>query len=207
VNNFGILSVADRFSQTLDGLCRAVAARIAPGMAGWAMQAAMIVVVWGKLRRIEGKVQGLLARFLAGKLRARKSGVRPVSVAPRSGRSGSSTVKLPRRFGWLLALVPYEAANFSSQLRHLMGDPEMEAFLKASPQARRVLAPMCRMLGIEAQVLQVGVLAPPKPAAADAVPEAEVRTLPKPPWPTSRTPLSAMRSSRRLPRLFPPGAG
>jgi len=64
---------------------------------------------------------------------------------------------LPRRFGWLLPLVPCEAANRASQLRHLLGEPEMQALLGASPQARRVLAPLCRMLGIEAALLTGGV--------------------------------------------------
>ena len=178
MNSFETLTVADRFSLTLDGLCRAVAARIAPGMAGWAMQAAMIVLVWGKIRRIEGKVQRLLARFRAGRL-----WVRTAPLVSRSSGGGTvklprrPTAKLPRRFGWLLAMVPYEAANFSSQLRHLLGDPEMVAFLKASAKARRVLAPLCRMLAIEAQVLEVlapaavvSVTAPPGSGSADACP-------------------------------------
>jgi hypothetical protein len=48
------LTAADRFGLTLDGLCRAVAARIAGG----AMQAAMILLIWRRLRRIGGQIQG-----------------------------------------------------------------------------------------------------------------------------------------------------
>jgi hypothetical protein len=60
---------------------------------------------------------------------------------------------LPRHFGWLLALVPCDAANLGSQLRHTLTDPEMVALLAASAQARRILAPVCRMLAIEKEVL------------------------------------------------------
>jgi len=66
------------------------------------------------------------------------------------------SAKMPRRFGWLLSMVPYEAANFSSQLRVALADPEMQDLLRASAQARRVLAPLCRMLAIEAEVLVPG---------------------------------------------------
>jgi hypothetical protein len=72
--------------------------------------------------------------------------------------------KLPRRFAWLLALVPCDAAAYASQLRVLLAEPEMMALLAASAQARRVLAPLCRMLGIEASVL-----APRVAGAAEAV--------------------------------------
>jgi len=50
--------------------------------------------------------------------------------------------------------VPHQAAGFASQLRHMLGEPEMIALLQASAQARRVLTPLCRMLGIEAELLQ-----------------------------------------------------
>jgi len=55
---------------------------------------------------------------------------------------------LPRGFGWLLPLVPQEAAGFASQLRVVLAEAEMVALLQASPQARRELRPLCRMLGI-----------------------------------------------------------
>ena len=86
-------------------------------------------------------------------------------------------VGLPLRFGWLLQLVPYEAANFASQLRAVLAEPEMVALLAASPQAERALRPLCRMLRIEAAVLAwrdlvaaepVVVLKVPVPVAARA---------------------------------------
>jgi hypothetical protein len=137
-------TVAFRFALTLDGLCRAVAARIAGG----AMSAVMILLVWQRLKRTEKRVQGLLARFLAGRLRVGGVG-RPGATGARiGGRSGG----LPVGFGWLLKLVPFTAAGFASQMRVVLAEPEMVALLAVSPQARRTLRPLCRMLGIKALV-------------------------------------------------------
>jgi hypothetical protein len=84
-----------------------------------AVASVVILVVWTGPKRIEGKVQRLLARFLAGRLR--------VHAAARSGggRWGGkgNTSGLPLRFGWLLQMVPYEAANFASRLRHTLAEP------------------------------------------------------------------------------------
>jgi len=144
------LTVADRFALSLEGLCRAVAARIKGG----AMQAAMILLVWTRIRRAQGKIQWLLMEFQAGRLRANTEvRVRMASPSPVLRLPKSPRVKLPRRFAWLLPMVPCEAANFSSQLRGVLAEPEMQGLLAASAQARRVLAPVCRMLGIEAAVL------------------------------------------------------
>ncbi len=55
--------------------------------------------------------------------------------------------RLPYKFAWLVRLVP-EAASYGSQLRHLLSEPEMAALLAASPQARRLLSPLCHMLAV-----------------------------------------------------------
>jgi len=168
MNQAATFTLADRVSQTLDGLCRAVAARIAPGIAGWAMQAVMIRLVWIRVRRAEQRITVLLARFRAGKLPVvRRTGERGAAVAsptrllPRGSTAKlprGSTAKLPRGFAWLLPMVPSEAACFAGQLRVMLGEAEMVGLLAASAQARRVLAPVCRMLGIDAELLQ-----PPPP--------------------------------------------
>ncbi len=144
------LSVADRFALILDGLARAVAARIAPRGSSGAMAAAMIVLVWTRVKRIDREIQGLLARFRAGRLL--------VVAAPRmgQGRGGvrPAAARLPVRFAWLLAYVPCDAACFAGQLGVVLAEPEMVALLEASPQARRVLAPLCRMLGMDRSLLR-----------------------------------------------------
>jgi hypothetical protein len=139
------LTVAERFALSLDGLRKEVAARIAGGR----MAAAMIVLVWQRLQHIEGHVLRLLARFQQGRISVRTVG------APRVGssRTGGGSAALPRGFAWLLVMVPYQAACFAGQIRTVLAEPEMVEFLIAVPQARRVLGPLCRMLGIEAAVL------------------------------------------------------
>jgi hypothetical protein len=111
------------------------------------MAAAMIVLVCHRLRRIERQIKGLLERFQAGRLpgaRAAREGggtARTVPVA--------AAVRLPRGFGWLLAMVPHQAACFAGHLGSVLAEAEMVALLEAAPQARRILAPLCRMLGME----------------------------------------------------------
>jgi hypothetical protein len=43
------------------------------------------------------------------------------------------------------------------QLRHVLEQPEMVALLQASPQAARVLRPLCRMLAIGTALSRPGV--------------------------------------------------
>jgi hypothetical protein len=70
------------------------------------------------------------------------------------------------------------AAGFASQLRVVLEDPEMKALLASVPQARRVLAPLCRMLALEPAVL--GVVAPVEVDGAAVVKKARVRVKPEP---------------------------
>jgi len=140
-------STDGRLVAILSGLARAVAARIAGGM----MQAAMILLVWQRVRRVEERILGLLRRFRAGALRgvvAAQGRAAGHASGHASGRCGRMPGGLPRGFGWLLPLVPQEAAGFASQLRVVLAEAEMVALLQASPQARRELRPLCRMLGI-----------------------------------------------------------
>ncbi len=108
-------------------------------MAEW-----MILLVWQRLRRVERQILGMLARFQSGRLKM-CSEVRLPRVSVRRPGAG---LALPRRFGWLLPLVPHQAANFAGQIGTLLAEPEMAALLAAAPQARRVLGPVCRMLGV-----------------------------------------------------------
>jgi len=139
------LTALDRFALTLDGLCRAVAGRIA----GQALSAVMIVLIWRRVRRVQTEILGLLARFRTGRLRVRTV----ARSGGGGGRVGRKAGALPVRFGWLLPLVPHEAACFAGQVRSVLAEPEMAALLEASPRARRVMGPLCRMLGIEAEAL------------------------------------------------------
>lgn len=165
----------------MDGLCRAVAAHSFRGM----LAGPLILLIWCRLRRIEAELQRVAARWRAGfverRILNRKNGMR---VGGRVGRA-----VLPLRFGWLLALVPCDAACFAGQIRTVLGEPEMVALLAASPRARRVLAPLCRMLGVEAGVLTPGAVVPvPVVSGAGAVVVKRVRAV-RPPVDFGRIPL------------------
>ena len=144
---------AHRFGLALDGLGRAVAAQIVRRL----MTAAMIMLVWQRIRRVEKDIAGLLARFAAGSLRVvavprvRRGG--GPSDGPCVGAARPGAERLPMGFGWLLPRMPWEAACFAGQIRSVLAEPEVVALLRISPQARRVLRPLCRMLAIKASVL------------------------------------------------------
>ena len=81
--------------------------------------------------------------------------------------------RLPRGFGWLLRVVP-ETVAYGGQVEHLLADPKMTALLAASPQAGRILRPLCHMLAIKPPP---ALAAPPRakrvvsPAAAIPAPD------------------------------------
>ena len=172
------LTLAARLALILDGLARAVAARSARGPS-WlgaheALADALIILIWERVKRTERRVLGLLARFQAGRLRVAAEGPQVTRSGAGGGRvegrpGGRAPVCVPRHFGWVLALVPCQAAGFAAQLRLALAEPEMVALLRASAQARRVLAPLCRMIGIEAELLS-----PPPARPMDAAEVAAV---------------------------------
>jgi len=181
MNTIAAFSVSERFVQVLEGLYRAVAARSGRGVFGEApLAVALIWVVCARVRRVETRILAMLARFRAGTLRVSSaSRVDRAATSEREDRMPrgptaklprSPTAKLPRSLAWLLPLVPGHAAGFASQLRVVLAEPEMVALLEASAQARRVLAPLCRMLGIEADVLMIpAVVSVPAPVEMTVV--------------------------------------
>ena len=54
---------------------------------------------------------------------------------------------MPRVPGWLLVAVR-EAAPFGARLESMLSEAECVEFLAAVPQARRLLRPLRRMLGV-----------------------------------------------------------
>ena len=100
-------------------------------------------------RRISGalgKIERMLVRFRAGKLRVATT-CRAAAEQPRRHRKPA--VRMPRTFGWLLLKGKHHAAGYGAQLQTVLNTPEMLALLEASPQARRVLRPLCRALAVE----------------------------------------------------------
>jgi hypothetical protein len=127
-----------RFLLIVEGLCRAAAARLGVTGADREATGRLMVLLWSRLHRVAERFAALAAR--------RGFPRRSPALAPLAGQPASGKRRhLPHRFGWLVRLVP-EAACYGTQLQHLLATPEMAALLAASPTARRLLQPLCRML-------------------------------------------------------------
>jgi hypothetical protein len=135
-------------------------------LGGWGLRGllsqVLVLLVYRRLGVICGKMQRLSQRFQAGRLLPRGRAVARVVVASGSQRAVAS-VRLPGRFGWLVRAAAYQAACYGSQLRVVLGQPEMVELLLAAPQAARILRPVCRMLAVETSLLR------PRPAGAAEV--------------------------------------
>jgi len=132
---------------------------------GWGarglLSQALVMLVYHRLGGICGKMERLSQRFQAGRLwRGAARVVGPESSAPDRRERAVAALRLPGRFGWLVRLASYHAAGYGSQLRTILGEPEMVELLLAAPQAARILRPLCRMLAVETSLLR------PRPAGA-----------------------------------------
>ena len=125
---------------------------------GWHLRGMLshvvMMLLYRRLGQITTKIERLVARFQAGRLRLRVSGTR--AGARRGGKTGARV--WPGRFGWLVRAAAYQAAGYGCQLRHVLEQPEMVALLQAAPQAARILRPVCRMLAIETALLRPGMV-------------------------------------------------
>ena len=158
-----------------------------PGaLAGTRLLATLQFALWVYIRRVATRFDRLVARVIAGTpLRQTRpsAATGATAVAPgdnlssglatAKASSGSRKIRLPQGHAWIVYALGYHAAGYASQLRHLLGEPDMAEFLAANPQAVRLLRPLCRMLG----VITFDPPPDPKPARAPKPP----RVKPEPP--------------------------
>ncbi|HEX3348408.1 MAG TPA: hypothetical protein VHS58_09960 [Acetobacteraceae bacterium] len=111
---------------------------------------------------IHARLGGIAQRFAATAAKVQAGTLRPPRprATPRKPSARQPYERLPRRFGWLVALVPGDAVGFGLNLVQLLGEPEMQALLKAAPQLSRILRPLCRMLAAQPSP---DLLPPPPP--------------------------------------------
>jgi len=130
-----------------------MALRFGAIMAGLAALIARRFLRMPHLMRFTVLLYGRLNRLAARLLRAM---TRPAQVrAPRRDRAEtvrSNAISLPRGHGWLVRELGWEAAAYMSQLEALLREPAMLGALADAPRAARVLRPICRMLGVVAEV-------------------------------------------------------
>jgi hypothetical protein len=135
----------------------------------------LTLLLFRRLGGVCGDMERLCQRFQAGRLwlvLGRAAVSRPVEA------EGARCVQArlwPGRFGWLVRAASWHAAGYGSQLAHVLRQPEMVALLLASPQARRILRPVCRMLAVDAALLRPRAVGEATVVAAEVVAVAKVR--------------------------------
>ena len=141
-------------------------------LGAWKLEPARAMVLYGRINALPGRVERMLIRFRAGRQR-RSAG--PTTRGPRM-QAACRGPALPRRFGWLVRLGGWQAAGFGSQLQTVLNTPDIDALLAASPQAVRLLRPLCRALAVDLPAFRPAVT----PVRARAIRKPRVRVKPEP---------------------------
>jgi hypothetical protein len=174
------------FAQIVEAMCQAIAARAARDVAS----AALLVLLWSRLRRLARRLASVAERAAAGTLDTPN---RRLSVVATPRRRAPSP--WPRGLRALARLAP-EVMCFGGQLRRLLAEPEIAALLAATPRLGRHVRPLCRLLGVEPPATPPPAAPPPSVPApsvsAPRPPRAEARAAPEPPVPR---PLALLRVS------------
>ena len=158
---------ASQFWHITSEVCRAVGECLGGGGRPATLSQDLVMAVHKRVTQAQNKLLALMERIRSGRHRGGWSRVAPALMErglPRVPKPPA--IVLPRRFGWLVHLVGYQAAGRGSQLAHLLADPEMVALVRDVPQARRILAPLCRMLGVAREGLPVTRRVRPRPVVA-----------------------------------------
>jgi hypothetical protein len=131
-------------SDPLSAALRTILRGVMAALGAWGLEAEIAVLLHRRIAHAAARIERMLARFRAGRLRR---------IADRKARNGAirrgRVDTLPKRFGWLVIAGGHRAAGFGSQLRAVLAEPEMTALLAASPEAVRILRPLCRALAVE----------------------------------------------------------
>jgi hypothetical protein len=137
------------------------------------------VIEW-RIRRLKGQIETLLAKAEAGTLRTRSPAdpgkprkprvLRPISERPApNAHPFAKDWPLPRKFGWLIPLVPAWAAGSAGHLSLQLKDPKLASLVFAHPVLAARFRPLCWMLGVDRDLLPpVRPRAPRQNPAADA---------------------------------------
>ena len=131
-----------RFVMAIGGLCEAIGRAFnpnpnppVPGLS-----------IYNYILRTRARFERLMARLLAGiPHRARKP--REKSQHRESDRK-TPRLRLPTRKGWLAAELRDYSHFYAAGLRDTLNTPETATLIAQSPQAQRLLRPLCRMLGL-----------------------------------------------------------
>ena len=179
-------ALAQAFANIINGLrlgLRLAAARVP------ALAPLLLLIVHNRLGRMVQRLDRLTLLWQTGRL--------PKPHPPRAARATASQPAaerpyLPTGQAWLLRLAQ-PAAHAISHVERFLVQSDTQALIRATPQAGRILRPLCRMLGIP---LPVELRLPPRPPA----PQKSLRTVPP-----RRQPRSYQDFIAKLPRPAAPG--
>jgi hypothetical protein len=152
------LAFAGRFTVIAAGL----AALIARAFLRHPSLAPLILPLCRRLNRTARRLATLMARLARhGATRRGEASDRGASPTAPKGPRGQAprkrcrafaprerTCPIPTTHAWLVRTLQHEAAAYASQLSHLLAEPGVSDLLDAAPTARRLLRPLCRMLGL-----------------------------------------------------------
>ena len=158
-------------TETISAHLRVILRGILAVLGMWRLQTPQIVLAHRRITAAFQRIERLLMRVRAGRLR--RIAHRALGQRERR-RKADPGPALPRKFGWLVQAGGYHAAGYGSQLQTVLSTPEMVALLAESPQAQRILRPLCRALAIELPWVRG------EPRKAPATPPRIRKTRPKP---------------------------
>ena len=135
----------------LGGILAVLRTGIARCAAGTPARAALLYAVANRVARLAARFDRLFARWQAGTLPSQTGATPRPSRAGRPGTPRPPRLRLPTGRMWLFHVAQPPAALALSHLQHWIAHPDLPAFLAAAPQAGRLLRPLCRLVGLEAQ--------------------------------------------------------
>jgi hypothetical protein len=165
------VTLTDRLACIVAGLLNVVGKHARGGLL-WVIGG----LVGSRIMKARNRVLTLIHHLEAGTLRQHLGRKEPATKPPpkpmneetckRLAEAAKIWGKIPRKWGWLVGLVGWEAAGYAGQLSHWLQDPEMQKHLAATPRMAKALRPICKMLGIDPTLLGEPPAEPKKLAEA-----------------------------------------
>ena len=107
--------------------------------------------LWNRISRIRQRLSRLLEAVAQGR-RPRQRKPTPIPSPRKCQPTPRPPMPHPNLHGWLVAKLGWEAAAYTSQLQHVLEDPQAQSALAdaiaLSPGIARNLRPLCRLLGV-----------------------------------------------------------
>ena len=136
---------ANSAPETVSASLRTILRGLLAALGTFGLEPMLALLLYRRIGGIAGRIERMLTRLRAGRL---WRVMQREPVQRQSSRSKPRFV-LPRRFGWLVRAGGHRAASFGSQIQEVLNTTEIVELLAASPQAGRLLRPLCRALAVE----------------------------------------------------------